>query len=182
MKNYWQSLRLPRSLHVAAAWRCRMLMHRVAILANGQRILEEVYAQSPDDPGVNNDLGYLYAEQNKNLEKAEKMVRIAVAAEPENPAYLDSLGWVLYRLGKNEEALEALNKANANPEYRDSTIIEHLGDVEKALGKEKEARKSWMEAQSVESESASPDEAILKRLRDKLGGSDDSTERPSQSP
>ena len=151
-------------------------------MANGQRILEEVYAQSPDDPGVNNDLGYLYAEQNKNLEKAEKMVRIAVAAEPDNPAYLDSLGWVLYRLGKNEEALEALKKANADPDYRDSTIIEHLGDVEKALGKEEDARKSWAEAQSVESESAIPDEAILKRLRDKLGGSDDSTEPPSQSP
>ncbi|MDG1895310.1 MAG: tetratricopeptide repeat protein, partial [Fuerstiella sp.] len=151
-------------------------------MANGQRILEEVYAQSPDDPGVNNDLGYLYAEQNKNLEKAEKMVRIAVEAEPENPAYLDSLGWVLYRLGKHEEALEALTKANADPEYRDSTIIEHLGDVEKALGKEKDARKSWTEAQNVENESAIPDEVILKRLRDKLGGSDDSTQPPSQSP
>ena len=151
-------------------------------MVNGERILEEVYAQSPDDPGVNNDLGYLYAEQNKNLEKAEKMVRIAVAAEPDNAAYLDSLGWVLYRLGKNEEALEVLKKANADPDYRDSTIIEHLGDVEKALGKEEDARKSWTEAQSVEKESAIPDEAILKRLREKLGGSDDSTESPCQSP
>jgi tetratricopeptide (TPR) repeat protein len=149
-------------------------------MVNGQRILEEVYAQSPDDPGVNNDLGYLYAEQDKNLEKAEEMVRIAVAAEPDNPAYLDSLGWVLYRLGKNEEALEALKKANADPDYRDSTIIEHLGDVEKALGNEEDARKSWTEAQSVEKESAIPDEAILKRLRDKIGSSDDATEPPPE--
>ena len=151
-------------------------------MANGQRILEEVYAQSPDDPGVNNDLGYLYAEQNKNLEKAEKMVRLAVAAEPENPAYLDSLGWVLYRLGKNEEALEVLKKANADPEYRDSTIIEHLGDVEKALGKDEDALKSWKEAESVENESAIPDEAILKRLRDKLGSKPVSTEASKEPP
>ncbi|MEO2028916.1 MAG: tetratricopeptide repeat protein [Fuerstiella sp.] len=151
-------------------------------MANGERILEEVYAQTPNDPGVNNDLGYLYAEQNKNLEKAEKMVRIAVEAEPENPAYLDSLGWVLYRLGKNEEALEALKKANADPDYRDSTIIEHLGDVEKALGKDEDARKSWTEAQNVENESAIPDETILKRLKDKLGSKPASTEESKEQP
>ncbi|MEO2015229.1 MAG: tetratricopeptide repeat protein [Fuerstiella sp.] len=149
-------------------------------MANGERILEDVYAQSPEDPGVNNDLGYLYAEQDKKLEKAEKMVRIAVEAEPENPAYLDSLGWVLFRLGRNEEALEALKKANANPDYRDSTIIEHLGDVENALDKYEDARKSWTEAQDVENESATPDEAILKRLKDKLKSQPVSTEESKE--
>ena len=149
-------------------------------MANGERILEDVYAQSPDDPGVNNDLGYLYAEQNKNLEKAEQMVRIAVEAEPDNPAYLDSLGWVLYRLGKHEEALEVLKKANADPDYRDSTIIEHLGDVEKALGKDDDARKSWTEAQSVEADSTTPDETILKRLKDKLKSQPESAEESKE--
>ncbi len=151
-------------------------------MVNGERILEEVYAQSPDDPGVNNDLGYLYAEQDKNLEKAEKMVRIAVEAEPENPAYLDSLGWVLYRLGKFEEALEVLKKANADPDYRDATIIEHLGDVEQALGNLEDARKAWTEAQNVETESAVPDESILKRLGDKLKGPAASPEKSKEQP
>ncbi len=141
-------------------------------MQNGERILEEVYAESPDDPGVNNDLGYLYAEQNKNLEKAEKMIRIAVKAEPENPAYLDSLGWVLHRLGKNEEALEALTKATSDPDYRDSTIIEHLGDVQNALNKTEDARMSWQEALDVEKKSAAPNQSILDRLTEKLGKPD----------
>ncbi len=38
----------------------------------------------PDDPGPNNDLGYLYAEQGKNLEKAESMIRKALQEEPES--------------------------------------------------------------------------------------------------
>lgn len=137
-------------------------------MKNGERILEEVYAESPDDPGVNNDLGYLYAEQNKKLEQAEKMIQIAVKAEPDNPAYLDSLGWVLYRLGKHEEALEALTKATSDPDYRDSTIIDHLGDVQKALGQMDEAKKSWQEALEVEQKAAIPDQSVVDRLTKKL--------------
>ena len=37
----------------------------------------------PTTPDVNNDLGYLYAEQGKNLEKAESMIRKAVQEEPD---------------------------------------------------------------------------------------------------
>ena len=137
-------------------------------MANGERILEEVYKESPDDPGVNNDLGYLYAEQNKNLDKAEQMIRLAVKAEPDNPAYLDSLGWVLHRIGRNEEALTALEKANADPDYRDATIIEHLGDVQMALGKTEEALKSWKEALAVEAESTTTDAEVVKRIEEKI--------------
>lgn len=142
-------------------------------LVNGEKILEEVYAETPDDPGVNNDLGYLYADQNKNLEQAEKMVRIAVDAEPDNPAYLDSLGWVLYRLGRYDEALQALKKATGDPDYRDSTILEHLGDVQKALKQDDDARRSWQEAQDIEKASKAPDDTILKRLKTKLAPAED---------
>lgn len=137
-------------------------------VANGEKVLEDVYALTPEHPGVNNDLGYLYADQNKNLDQAEKMIRIAVQAEPENSAYLDSLGWVLFRRGKYEEALKALEKANSDPDYRDSTIIEHMGDVQQALKRPDDARKSWEEALKVEKESSSPDTEVLDRLNEKL--------------
>ena len=77
----------------------------------GEHELELLLERTPDDPGVNNDLGYLYADRGKNLEKAESMIRLAIAEEPENPAYLDSLGWVLFKRGKLEEALEPLEQA-----------------------------------------------------------------------
>lgn len=150
---------------------------QVGDLANGERILEEVYESSPDDIGVNNDLGYLYADQNKNLEQAEKMIRIAVAAEPDNRAYLDSLGWVLYRLEKYEEALEALNKANSDPEYRDSTIIEHLGDVYSAMGEKAKAKKTWEEALKTENDTTAPNEDVVGRIEGKLKPAADSSEK-----
>ncbi len=137
-------------------------------MVNGERILEEIYALEPDSPGINNDLGYLYAEQNKNLEQAEKMIRIAVAAEPDNPAYLDSLGWVLYRNEKYAEAETVLQKANSDRDYRDSTIIEHLGDVQQALKKSEQAAGTWQEALDVEQKSDAPDSEIVKRLTDKI--------------
>ncbi len=137
-------------------------------LAAGEKVLEEVYKTHPDDPGVNNDLGYLYADQDKNLEQAEQMIRLAVAAEPDNPAYLDSLGWVLFRLGKLEEALTALQKANNDPDYRDSTIMEHLGDVLNALGRSEEAMNAWQQALAIEQEDDKPDPAVLARLKGKL--------------
>jgi tetratricopeptide (TPR) repeat protein len=137
-------------------------------ISAGEKVLEDVYAASPDDPGVNNDLGYLYADQGKNLEQAEKMIRVAVEAEPENAAYLDSLGWVLFRLGRFEEALTALEKANADPDYRDSTIIEHMGDVLQALTRKEEAVKSWQEALKTEQESTKPDGEVIDRITKKL--------------
>ena len=52
--------------------------------AKGEAQLELLLQRNPDDPGPNNDLGYLYAEQGKNLEKAESMIRKALQEEPES--------------------------------------------------------------------------------------------------
>ena len=133
-----------------------------------EKILEELFDERPGDPGVNNDLGYLYADQNKNLEQALKMIQLAVAAEPDNRAYLDSLGWVLYRLERHEEALDVLRKANSDPEFQDATLQEHLGDVYAAMGRNEEARKLWNKALLTEQASDLPDETVIERLNSRL--------------
>ena len=79
--------------------------------AKGEAELERLLERFPDDPGCNNDLGYLYAEQGKNLEKAEAMIRKALLEKSDERAYLDSLGWVLFKRGKAKEALEPLERA-----------------------------------------------------------------------
>ena len=82
--------------------------------ARGEKILEDILVERPDDPSVNNDLGYLYADQGKNLTRAESMIRIAFKSEPDNVAYIDSMGWVLFKLGRVEEARTFLQKAIAS--------------------------------------------------------------------
>lgn len=137
-------------------------------MAKGEAILEEVYEEDPNDPGVNNDLGYLYADQGKKLEQAEKMIRIAVAAEGDNPSYLDSLGWVLFKLGRFEEALEYQKKAIDIPDHDDSTLFEHLGDIHEALKQTDEARKQWQQALELEKKDKRPDMKVIERLEGKL--------------
>lgn len=137
----------------------------------GERQLEMLLDRFPEDPGVNNDLGYLYADQGKNLEKAETMIRKAIADDPENPAYLDSLGWVLFKQGKIEEALEPLQQAveqiEAESSASDPTILDHLGDVYFRLKRIDEARKAWSSAEAAASEAVPPD-TRLAEIRQKL--------------
>jgi tetratricopeptide (TPR) repeat protein len=143
--------------------------------AKGEAELEFLLQQNPEEAGPNNDLGYLYAEQGKNLEKAELMIRKALQEEPENRAYLDSLGWVLFKRGKPREALEAMRKAvekmksdveqdGATP---DATILEHLGDVYFQLQELDKAAETWRQAIRVASEIKPPDKR-LGEIRRKL--------------
>ncbi|MGC1274582.1 MAG: tetratricopeptide repeat protein [Planctomycetaceae bacterium] len=134
----------------------------------GEAVLEEIYSADPDDPAVNNDLGYLYADRGKKLEQAEKMIRKALASEPDNPAYLDSMGWVLFRLGRFDEAVGHLEKAVSLPTGDDATLWDHLGDVYDKLGKPDKARDAWQNAlkraKSDETSKADAIEAIETKL------------------
>lgn len=134
----------------------------------GEAILEKILEEDPDDPSVNNDLGYLWADAGKNLQRAEKMIRKAIAAEPENPAYLDSMGWVLYRLGKFDEAVTFLEKAVSLPSGSDSTIWEHLGDCYQSLEKPEKAADAWRRALDDAKKQPRLDEDAIQRLEQKL--------------
>ncbi len=143
--------------------------------AKGEAELERLLEKFPDEAGPNNDLGYLYAEQGKNLEKAESMIRKALLDDTDNRAYLDSLGWVLFKRGKAKEALEPLTKAaekmkeaadqdGTNP---DATILEHLGDVYFHLHDLRKAGDSWREALKFAEEAVPPDRR-LPEIRKKI--------------
>ncbi|HEV3122178.1 MAG TPA: tetratricopeptide repeat protein, partial [Isosphaeraceae bacterium] len=130
--------------------------------------LELVYKKFPDDAGVNNDLGYLYADQGKNLDQAERMVRKALNEEPDNYAYRDSLGWVLFKKGKVKEALDPISKAAADPGgIADPTIQDHLGDVYFRLHEYAKARTAWDQAAKAAGE-ARPVDKRLPEIRKKL--------------
>jgi tetratricopeptide (TPR) repeat protein len=88
--------------------------------------LQKLLDKHPDDPGFNNDLGYIWADHDMKLPEAEKLIRKALEldrkrrkADPtlkpgqdiDNGAYMDSLGWVLFKQKKYKEAKEALIEA-----------------------------------------------------------------------
>ncbi len=152
--------------------RCQFSLSNIYVeqgdIRKGEMVLEEVFAEDPENPSVNNDLGYLYADQGKKLEQAEKMIRKALKAEPDNSAYQDSMGWVLYKRAKYEEALTYLKKASADREGGDPTILEHLGDCLEKLDQKKMAVDNWKKALELARKDKRPDKKLIGRLEQKL--------------
>ena len=132
---------------------------------SAERWLEEVLDEFPEDIGAFNDLGYLWADQNKHLARSLVMVKRAVAAEPENTAYRDSLGWVYYRLGRFQQAVSELEKAAA--QTADGVILDHLGDAYLKLQQRDKAQATWQKALAVfeEENNVQQIESLQSKLR-----------------
>lgn len=99
----------------------------------------------PDQPYVLNYLGYAWADQNKNLDKAREMIRKAAALEPDDGYITDSLGWILYKDGHYKDAVAHLEKAVELLPY-DPVINDHLGDAYWQVGRKLEAKFQWQRA------------------------------------
>lgn len=137
-------------------------------MQKGEDILEKVLEVEPENSQVNNDLGYLWADQGKHLERAEKMIRKALAADPDNGAYLDSLGWVLFKQGKVDEAIPPLEQATGKTQGGDGTIWDHLGDVYLKAMRIEKAVEAWKTALDHVRDDSSPDTQLMERINEKL--------------
>ena len=110
------------------------------------KTLQMALKLDPENAGVNNDLGYMFADAGKNLGQAEVMIRHAVNSEPDNGAYLDSLGWVLYKRGQFAQARGYLEKAAEPLSQADPVVLNHLGDDLYRLGASADAGRRWQSA------------------------------------
>ncbi|QJW97481.1 tetratricopeptide repeat protein [Frigoriglobus tundricola] len=129
--------------------------------AEAEALLRAVLDDDPDDAGACNDLGYHLADEGRNLDEAERLVRHALevdrldrrksgSAELENAAYRDSLGWVLFRRGKLADARAELEQAAALPGgATDPTVWDHLGDVLFRLNEKPKAKAAWEKAKEL---------------------------------
>jgi tetratricopeptide (TPR) repeat protein len=129
--------------------------------AKAEEQLQLVLKIDSDDATANNDLGYLWADQGKNLAVAEEMIRKAldldrsqrrrnpsfnIEEDKDNAAYIDSLGWVLFRRGRIDEARKELERATTLEGGDDPVIYDHLGDVYNRLKMRPEASRAWQRA------------------------------------
>jgi len=140
-----------------------MINERQGKRARSEELLADVFALAPDDPGINNDLGYLWVDAGRNLAAGEEMIRTAVSQQPRQASFLDSLGWANYKLKRYDEAVLWLNRARrwsladgllprtrgllmGRPDPVDPVIADHLGDVLYRMGRKEEALTCWTEA------------------------------------
>lgn len=147
----------------------RDIRYRLATLYTAAKRTEKAEEQlrlilhdDPDDDVANNDLGYHLADENRNLDEAEKLIRRAIELEraqrskkgaPEDDhdhaAYIDSLGWALFRKGKLAEARQELERATLLPDGESAEIWDHLGDVCLRLKDLKSAEAAWEKAEHL---------------------------------
>ncbi len=100
---------------------------------------EKALELDPNNHLAMNDYAYALAEDNRELEKALRLIRRAIAIKSDIGAYHDTHGWVLYRLGRYEEALRELRIAvqtapdTAELRYHLAAVYAKLGQKDDAL-------------------------------------------------
>jgi pentatricopeptide repeat protein len=133
-------------------------------LDKATELLKMLLAKEPDSPRYNNDLGYIWADHDTDLDEAEKLIRKALEEDrkqrkasaeedKDSAAYLDSLGWVLFKQKKYEEAKKWLLEAAKGDEGENIEIYDHLADVHMALGEKAQAIDIWKKALNLETNS-----------------------------
>jgi tetratricopeptide (TPR) repeat protein len=126
--------------------------------------LQKILEDDPNDATACNDLAYHWADRNKNLEEAERLIRKAIDldrkqrnapgsafvgtdSDQDNAAFVDTLGWVLFRRGKLAEARDELEKASKLPTGDDDPVVfDHLADVCYRLKDRAKALQAWKKA------------------------------------
>jgi tetratricopeptide (TPR) repeat protein len=126
-----------------------------------EKELKEALKLKPDYPEALNFLGYLYVEENKNLNQAVIMIKKAMEREPNNGAYIDSLGWFYFKKNKFKEAVKELEKASSLLE--DPVIYDHRGDAYFKLGDVEKAKQSWQKSLKLD-----PNQQGVKEKLEKL--------------
>ncbi|HEX9637492.1 MAG TPA: tetratricopeptide repeat protein [Acidobacteriota bacterium] len=120
-------------------------LERQGRLADAEQVFRKGMELDAKDPRILNYLGYMFADNNMNLEEAQRLVERALEIDPDNGSYIDSLGWVHYRLGNFDKALELLERA-VEKESESGEIYEHLGDCYAALGQPERAQEMYRKA------------------------------------
>lgn len=119
-----------------------------------------VLARQPDNAQALNFLGYLYADYDRKLDEAVRLLRRALELDPGNGYIMDSMGWAYFRQGKLDSARVELERSLAAG-GDDPTILEHLGDVLAAMGEPREARRRYEQALAL----APRNGAVQEKLR-----------------
>ena len=129
---------------------------------------EEYYRQAikfkPDSAEALNNLAYLLAEQNRQLDEATSMAEKAVKIDQNNASYLDTLGWLYYRAGKLPQALSLLQKS-AQIAPGQGEILMHIGVVYLDMGEFATALDYLKQAQKADPNLKETESALYLALR-----------------
>lgn len=120
---------------------------------NSFKYFEKYIEMAPDDMGMLNNYAYYLSQNDRELEKAERLSKKTIDAEPENATFLDTYGWILYKMKRYDEAEQYIIKAIKNDKKGSATLYDHLGDILEKLNRPEEAKKYKEKAQKLQDKS-----------------------------
>ena len=103
---------------------------------------------NPLHSNAHNFLGYIYALEGRDLDRALEHLTKALTIQPRNGYFLDSLGWIYFKKGESEKALVQIQKALIYTDP-DPVLYDHLGDILFSLKNYDEAKGAWKNSRSL---------------------------------
>jgi tetratricopeptide (TPR) repeat protein len=110
---------------------------------------EQAIKLDADLAPAKNNLAYLLAETNQDLDRALDLAQQAKATLPDNPNTADTLGWVLLKKGIPSAAIGYLQEADEGFDTRDPNfgiVRHHLAQAYEANGEKDKARETLQSA------------------------------------
>ena len=166
LKNTWEKVS-KEPLCREVGYRLATALEEKGMVNEGLSVAESILAADPNDAIMLNFVGYIWADQGRNLDKAKKMISNALTARPDDGFIMDSMGWVLFKSGRTAEALPYMEKALKK--YEDEPLInEHMGDIQNKLGTKKTALEYYQKAKANSKKGVSP--AFEKKINELIKG------------
>jgi tetratricopeptide (TPR) repeat protein len=168
VENYKKAQAVVPMPEYAAALNEIYLVQKKPEEAKKQRDLIDVIEQMGRAGGekTNRNLALLYADQDRNLDRAKELVENEIKVRPDIYTH-DALSWVLFKLRKYDEA-ERASQFALQLNTTEPVFYFHAGMIAAQLGKKEDARKHLQKALALnphfDVEQAPAAEAILGKL------------------
>ena len=118
------------------------LMEKAGDYKGAMENMRQAIELNPLHSNAHNFLGYMYALEGHDLDRALEHLKKALTIQPRNGYFLDSLGWIYFKKGEPEKALTQIQKALIYTDP-DPVLYDHLGDILFYLENYDEASGAW---------------------------------------
>jgi tetratricopeptide (TPR) repeat protein len=124
------------------------LMEKAGDLKGAIENMRQAIEINPLHSNAHNFLGYIYALEGRDFDRALGHLKKALTIQPRNGYFLDSLGWIYFKKGDSEKALAQIKKALIYTDP-DPVLYDHLGDILFSLKNYNEATGAWKNSHSL---------------------------------
>lgn len=132
-------------------------------------LFRQIVDRYPNSPSILNNLAYLMASNEEQIDMAVRYARRAHQSDPGNPTYLDTYAYAQYRNGQSEQALQNLLRAvhlfDVNRQPIPWEVYNHLGLVYETVGETAQALDNFRKALDAASDVP---EKELDRLKERI--------------